>query len=305
MKLVQFFLPGKGKRVGLVQGDRVLDITSIEEGVGTTLDLVTQGKTFQGMATRANWLARRLRRGPLDWREIQRAPARRVPHLLVPIETPEVWGFASGDAAAAQGQTPAPSSGEPRQRPAPASAGGDRRPALYFKATAHRVVGPHAPIVIRRDSTLTVPEANLAAVLGPSGDVMAFTVCNDVTAKDIERAGPEFLGQAKIYAGSCALGPCLVTPDEIEDPEALQMRCSIFREGEAIFSEAAGHVGTNNGVESLADWLCRDNPVPAGTILLVRQGVEVPDVSALSAGDRVDIEVERIGRLSNPVRQSE
>ncbi|OGB91707.1 MAG: hypothetical protein A2Z31_00420 [candidate division NC10 bacterium RBG_16_65_8] len=180
---------------------------------------------------------------------------------------------------------------------------GDRRPAIYFKATAHRVVGPHAPIGIRQDSVITVPEANLAAVLGPAGSVMGFTVCNDVTARDIERSGPEFLGQAKIYLGSCALGPCLVTPDEIEDPGALQMRCSIFRRGGAIFSDAAGAARWQRPIETLVGWLCRDNPVPSGTVLSTGTGIRVPDSMALSDGDQVDIEVQRIGRLRNPVRK--
>ncbi len=104
MKLVQFFLPGKGKRVGLVQGDRVLDITSSDEGVGCTLDLVVQGKTAQGMVARGTWLAKRLHRKALDWRELQRSPSRRAPHLLVPIDPPEVWG-AKGTYAPEPGQT--------------------------------------------------------------------------------------------------------------------------------------------------------------------------------------------------------
>ncbi len=90
MKLVQFFLPGKGKRVGVIQGDRVLDITSSDEGVRSTLDLVTQGKTARGIVTRASWLLKRLHRRATDGRELQPAHSRRCPHLLVPIDAPEV-----------------------------------------------------------------------------------------------------------------------------------------------------------------------------------------------------------------------
>ena len=79
MRLVQFFLPGKGKRVGLIRGDQVLDITASEEGVSSTLDLVAQGKTAAGFATRAAWLAKRLRRKPLDYQALQRSPSRRAP----------------------------------------------------------------------------------------------------------------------------------------------------------------------------------------------------------------------------------
>lgn len=113
MKLVQFFLPGKGKRVGLVRGERVLDITAPEEGVHSVLDLVEQGKTAAGLVKRVEWLARRIRRKALDWPALQRTPSRRAPHLLIPIDPPEVWGagvtykrsaeFRDEDADAAKG----------------------------------------------------------------------------------------------------------------------------------------------------------------------------------------------------------
>jgi 2-dehydro-3-deoxy-D-arabinonate dehydratase len=302
MKLIQFYLPGKGKRVGVVQGDRVLDITSAEEGVRCTLDLVAQGKTARGVATRASWLAKRLHRRGLDWRELQRPPSRRSPHLLVPIDAPEVWG-ARGTYAPKDGMAPAaPGPDAPHRQPLAPKGADDFPPALYFKATAHRVVGPHAPIVIREDSALTLPEAGLAAILAEAGAVVAFTACNDVTARDIERRGSEYLSQARIYAGSCALGPCLTTPDEIEDPCGLRVRCSILRAGTAIFSEAASTAGLRWSLGPLVSWLLRDNPVPAGTVLSTGTGIQAPDAAALFDGDQVEIELQGIGRLSNPVR---
>lgn len=302
MKLVQFFLPGKGKRVGVIQGDRVLDITSSDENVRCTLDVVTQGKTAQGVVARASWLAKRLHRRGLDWRELQRLPSRRSPHLLVPIDAPEVWGAKDtyapdGGQAGAGGMSDTPH--KPTVAALPAD---DSRPALFFKATAHRVVGPHAPIAIRQDSSLTLPEAGLAVVLGPTGAVVAFTACNDVTARDIEQRGAEYQSQARIYRGSIALGPCLVTPDEIEDPLALQVRCNILRVGGAIFSEATSTARLRRPVEALVPWLLRDNPVPAGAVLSTGTGILVPDTAALANGDQVEIEVQSIGRLSNPVR---
>ena len=103
MKLIQFFLPGKGRRVGLIRGDQVLDVTAPEEGVSSTLDLVAQGKTAAGCVTRATWLAKRLRRKPLDYQALQRAPSRRAPHLVIPIDSPEAWGVME---ALAPGITP-------------------------------------------------------------------------------------------------------------------------------------------------------------------------------------------------------
>src|SRR5574341_256944 len=142
MKLVQFFLPGRGKRVGLVRGDRVLDITAPEERVQSVLDLVEQGQSAPGLLKRAEWLAKRLHRKALDWPALQRTPSRRTPHLLIPIDPPEVWGAGITYKRSA----------EFRDEDAEAERGGrgiydyvydSPRPELFFKATASRCVGPN------------------------------------------------------------------------------------------------------------------------------------------------------------------
>ena len=134
--------------------------------------------------------------------------------------------------------------------------------------------------------------------------MVAFTACNDVTARDIEEAGPEFLSQAKVYAASCALGPCLVTADEVEDPYGLQVRCSIIRNGETIFSEATRTARLDQPIDEMVAWLCKDNYILPGTVLSTGTGLDVPNPMALSDGDQVHIEVQGIGRLSNPVRRT-
>lgn len=302
MKVVQFFLPGRGKRVGLVRGDRVLDITSPEEGVHSVLDLVEQGKTAAGLVKRAEWLTKRFRRKALDWPALQRTPSRRAPHLLSPIDPPEVWGagitykrsaeFRDEDTATATGQ-----------KGMYDYVYDSARPELFFKATAARCVGPNAPVLIRSDSRLTAAEAELAVVLGGGGSIVAFTACNDVSAWDIERENPLFLPQSKIYLGCCGLGPCLVTPDEIGDPYALQIRCSILRGGKTIFSEAVNTSRFHRRLEDLVSWLLRDNAIPPGTVLSTGTGIMVPNQLALQDGDQVDIEIQGIGRLSNPVKR--
>jgi 2-dehydro-3-deoxy-D-arabinonate dehydratase len=176
------------------------------------------------------------------------------------------------------------------------------RPILFFKATASRCVGPDGPITVRTDSRLTQPEAELAVILGTEGSLLGFTACNDVSAWDLLQENPLFLAQAKIFRGCCALGPCLVTPDEIGDPYRLQVRCSIRRDDRTIFSEAASTAGLQHRLEELASWLVRDNPVPPGTVLTTGTGIFVPPALALREGDWVDVEVQGIGRLSNPVR---
>ncbi|HSD49777.1 MAG TPA: fumarylacetoacetate hydrolase family protein [Candidatus Methylomirabilis sp.] len=306
MKLVQFFLPGKGQRVGLVRGERVLDISAPEEGVRSALDLVVQGKTAAGLTKRAEWLARRLRRKALDWPALQRPPSRRAPHLMIPIEPPEVWGagvtykrsaeFRDEDAGAATGAANGQKGIYDHVYESP-------RPELFFKATAARCVGPHTAIRVRSDSHLTATEPELAIVLGARGAIVGFMACNDVSAWDIERENPLFLPQSKIYLGCCALGPCLVTPDEIRDPYALQIRCSILRDDKTVFSEAVNTSQFHRRLEDLVSWLLRDNVIPPGTVLTTGTGIMVPNELALRDGDQVDIEIQGIGRLSNPVKQ--
>ncbi len=302
MKLVQFFLPGKGKRVGLVRGDRVLDVTAPDEGVHSALDLVEQGKTAAGLVKRAEWLSRRLHRKALDWPALQRTPSRRAPHLLVPIDPPEVWGAGLTYKRSA----------ELRDEDADVAKGvkgiydyvyGNPRPALFFKATASRCVGPNAPVLIRSDSQLTAAEPELAIILGARGAIVAFTACNDVSAWDIERENPLYLPQSKVYLGCCALGPCLVTSDEIGDPYALQIRSRIIRDGKTVSSQAANTSQFHRRLEDLVPWLLKDNMIPVGTVLSTSTGIMVPNDLNLRDGDQVDIEIQGIGRLSNPVRQ--
>ncbi len=95
---------------------------------------------------------------------------------------------------------------------------GHERPEIFFKGTARVCVGPGQDIGIRFDSKLTAPEPELALILGRKGQVLGYTLGNDVSAWDIERENPLYIPQSKIYTGSCALGPVIVTADEITDP---------------------------------------------------------------------------------------
>jgi 2-dehydro-3-deoxy-D-arabinonate dehydratase len=276
MRLVQFFIPGKGTRVGLLRGDSVHDITHVEEGVASTLDLVRQGKTAAGLLKRAEWLARSLRRRALDWRELQRAPSRRVPHALIPLDAPEVWAV--------------------RRAGVPSGS----RPAAFFKSTASRCVGPGARVTARADSRCTRLRPGLGLILSGQGEVLALTGYLGLSAEDLAEAHPLFLSQAETYDGCCALGPCIVTPDEVEAVPQLQMRLSLLREGGAGASEA---FPANPLTELCAavPWLLKDNACPTGAVL----AVEVPMPVALppvEAGDRLELEVQAIGRLGVHVR---
>ena len=176
----------------------------------------------------------------------------------------------------------------------------EARPEVFFKGTSRVCVGPGQPIGIRPDSRFTAPEPELALVLASKGRVVGYTLANDVSAWDLERENPLYLPQSKTYTACCALGPVIVTPDEVENPYALEMTCAITRDGRQIFSGATSTARLNRKFETLIEYLLRANPVPAGSVLLTGTGIIVTEQAALAPGDIVSIRVAQIGELSNP-----
>lgn len=174
------------------------------------------------------------------------------------------------------------------------------RPEIFFKGTARFCVGPGQPIGIREDSAFTAPEPELAVLLGSRGRLLGYTLANDVSAWDIERENPLYLPQSKLFAGCVSLGPVIVTEDEIPDPYALEMTCTIERNGEVIFSGSTSTANLARKIEELVAYLLRANPVPAGSVLLTGTGIIVREDCALAPGDVVRIRVPEIGELVNP-----
>jgi len=173
------------------------------------------------------------------------------------------------------------------------------RPEIFFKGTARFCVGPGQPIGIRADSRFTAPEPEVALVLGAKGDILGYTLANDVSAWDIERENPLYLPQSKIFTGCCALGPVIITADDLPDPYSLQMTCVITRAGRQIFSGSVPISTLHRKFETLIEYLRRANPVPAGTVLLTGTGIITPEDAALAPGDTVTISIPEIGVLTN------
>lgn len=173
------------------------------------------------------------------------------------------------------------------------------RPEIFFKGTARVCVGPGQAIGIREDSRFTAPEPELALILGSKGNILGYTLANDVSAWDIERENALYLPQSKVYTACCALGPVIVTADDLTDPYSLEMTCTITRDGEQRFSGGVSTSKLNRKFESLIEYLLRANHVPAGTVLLTGTGIIVPEDAALAPGDVVTISIPEIGELSN------
>lgn len=175
------------------------------------------------------------------------------------------------------------------------------RPEIFFKATGPRCVGHGEPIYVRRDSVWTLPEAELGTIIDEDGSILGFTAADDVSARDIESENPLYLPQSKIFRGCFAMGPCVVTPDEIGDPYSLEIELKIKREGQTVYQHSTNTCKMKRRLNEQIEYLLRDNPVPRGTVLSTGTGI-VPgrDVS-LQNRDVVEIRIEKIGVLVTPV----
>lgn len=175
------------------------------------------------------------------------------------------------------------------------------RPEIFFKATPSRTVGPRADIGIRGDSDWNVPEPELGVVLY-RGEIVGYTVGNDVSSRDIEGENPLYLPQAKIYDRCCALGPCVSSPSTVGDPHDLTLGMTIERDGECLYEDETTTRQLARSVDELVSYLARHNPLPELTVLLTGTSLVPPDEFTLSSGDCVTIEIEGIGTLENAVR---
>jgi 2-dehydro-3-deoxy-D-arabinonate dehydratase len=299
VKLCQFFVPGKGKRVGIVSGATVLDVTAPRAGVGSVTELITACGTAARLESRTRALARAARTR-VPWASLDRAPSPRQPHLLAPLDPTEVWG--AGITYRRSREYYEAHTGEGgRTKGIYDFVYESERPELFFKASAARTAGPNAPIHVRADSTLTAVEPELAVVIGRAGAIVGYTIGNDLSAWDIERANPLFLPQSKVFDGCFACGPVIVTAAEVADPHALDLTCTIHRGGRTLYRGQVNTKEMKRRCNELVDWLTRGNTCPPGTVLSTGTGILVPDEHALRDGDVVEITLDGIGTLRNPV----
>jgi len=175
------------------------------------------------------------------------------------------------------------------------------RPELFLKALPGTARGPGRPIGVRADSDWDVPEPELALVADRRGQVVAYTIGNDVSSRSIEGENPLYLPQAKLYAGSCALGPCLVPVGEAPEPAAMEISLSIERDGAGLFRDRCSVADMKRSLPELVDWLWRGQDLPLGAVLLTGTSIVPPPDLTLRPGDQVTIAITGLGQLSNPV----
>lgn len=300
MQICRFFDPDMGPRLGLIVGDKVADLTTLDPS---------------GCADMATWLSlsdpighlndllgqiepSRLR---IDWRELDRKASDIGRHLLAPIDRQEVWGCGITYEQSRDAHMHGAGQGAQFYDQVYDS----DRPMLFLKATPHRVVGPNDAIRIRSDSVWTVPEPELTLLLTPSLEIVGYTCGNDVSSRDIEGENPLFRPQAKTYLGCCSLGPAVTILEHPTDPEDLEMSLVVIRDDATVIQGDATTKRMARALDDIVTFLGRDNAYPDGLFLLTGSGIIVPQDFALEPGDKVEISIENIGVLRNSVERIE
>jgi 2-dehydro-3-deoxy-D-arabinonate dehydratase len=174
------------------------------------------------------------------------------------------------------------------------------RPELFFKSTASRTVGPGGKVRIRRDARWSVPEPELTLLVSPRGRITGYTIGNDMSSRDIEGENPLYLPQAKVYDGSCALGPSILIATS-PLPHATEIMLEIFRQGRIEFSGSIALTELKRDPKLLVEYLHRDNSFPHGCFLMTGTGIVPPSTFTLVRGDLIRITIEPIGTLENEV----
>jgi 2-keto-4-pentenoate hydratase/2-oxohepta-3-ene-1,7-dioic acid hydratase in catechol pathway len=188
-------------------------------------------------------------------------------------------------------------------------------PMLFIKA-GNTLANPGDPIRIPHRSNCVDYECELVIVIGRTGKdiprqqamdhILGYTAANDVSARDWQLdpdlGGGQF-ARAKSFDGFCPLGPCIVTRDEIPNPNALRLRTLV--NGNVMQDSSTADMIFD--VPALIESLSSTMTLRAGAVILTGTPPGVgfarkPPVY-LHAGDRVVVEVEKIGRLENPVQQ--
>jgi 2-dehydro-3-deoxy-D-arabinonate dehydratase len=174
------------------------------------------------------------------------------------------------------------------------------RPEVFFKATAHRVVGPGGKVRIRKDSTWDVPEPELTLVVSSSGKIVGYTVGNDMSSRSIEGENPLYLPQAKTYDACAAVGPCVLLTNEALSPST-KIQLEISRGGQVAFTGDITIDQMKRTPKELVSFVYREASFPYGALVMTGTGIVPGSDFTLKSGDVISITIEGIGTLVNAV----
>lgn len=176
-----------------------------------------------------------------------------------------------------------------------------KRPQIFFKGAPGKAVAHEGVVGIRGDSQWTAPESELAVVTDPHGRIVGYALANDMTARDLEADNVLYQPQAKVYRGSCAIGPCLVLATPGVDPLAWSVSLSIMRGSAQIYAGTASFSKLHRALGELVATLYRYHDMPGGAVLCTGTGIIPPPEAGLRDGDVLHMSCPAIGTLTNSV----
>lgn len=260
-----------------------------------------EGKSF--LVQEANWdqfinddnLLQKLQQITITQSPVENAAA---DDILPPISNQELWACGVTYLRSKQG----------RQEESKDAGGGDfyarvyeaERPEVFFKATAHRVVGPNQKVRIRKDSSWDVPEPELTLVVTSSGKIVGYTIGNDMSSRSIEGENPLYLPQAKTYDGCAAVGPCIYVTDQPLDANT-NIHLEINRNGATAFAGSIGISQMKRNPVELVSFVFRECSFPNGCFIMTGTGIVPEQDFTLQSGDEIKISIDGIGTLVNEV----
>lgn len=326
MKLVQFMHPQTGHRLGLVDGETILDLTANSPHPTSLHDLYYQhGGNKNGIeAVLENINTDDAPRYDLS-ELLANTTDKSKPYLISPVTAPEhaphqlrIWlaGVTHEDSAKLREIEAKQATGDSvnvyEQKYRECAEGGI--PELFAKTDTANLVGHGGDISFPHDTRRLVPETELVSVYGlnANGQIerLGYTGGNDYTDNGIEAANPLNLPQAKNWAHGCAsLGPLLVTESAF-DNSSVKVSCEIVRNGQRV-GYKEGHTGQNHlnmpdGLYHLEQSLFSRIPLEPETLLVFYWGTPIvfadSDLeSGLLIGDTVKMTFEGIGPIENPI----
>lgn len=232
------------------------------------------------------------------WTDLAEAPAQRVSRILAPVAPVNIFAIGLNY----------------KRHAAETGAKLPEHPVVFMKPTT-AAADPGTPIRIPACSAHGPEvdyEGELAVIIGKEArnvsvedsmdHVFGFTCANDVSARRWQKrlGGGQFV-RGKGFDTFCPLGPRLVTPDEIGESQDLRIRT--YLNGEVMQDSSTADMIFP--VAELVAFLSQDTTLLPGTVILTGtpEGVgfaQDPQVF-LSPGDEVTVEIDKIGRLTNPV----
>ncbi|MEP6726151.1 MAG: fumarylacetoacetate hydrolase family protein [Bacteroidota bacterium] len=174
------------------------------------------------------------------------------------------------------------------------------RPEVFFKSTAHRVVGPNQKVRIRKDSKWDVPEPELTLLACSSGKIIGYTIGNDMSSRSIEGENPLYLPQAKTYDGAAAIGPCIYVTNQ-PLPSTTTIQLNIGRNNKNVFSGKIEISQIKRKLEELVSFVFRECSFPHGCFIMTGTGIVPENNFTLHSGDEIKIDIDGIGQLVNIV----